>query len=240
MTNLTRSFALLATAAALALSCRTTQTPAPSGTDVGVPSRIPDLGAASYVGDIYVANTPTPDALVEAMRESIVKAGIDPRTISYVEAAAAGLPLGDALELSAMSQAFRTFTTERQFCALGSVKSHIGHAAAASGISQLIKVILQMKHGRLVSPLKVESSSSELRLEDSPFYLQRTEGVWHRPSIDTGGGDVWYPRRAMVNSMGFGGFYAGAILEEYERGTTAATAGKAGESLEQLDALEEA
>ncbi|WP_186019656.1 SDR family NAD(P)-dependent oxidoreductase [Burkholderia gladioli] len=198
--------------------------------------------AATYVGDIYVANSPSPSPIAAAIRETFERSGIDPRSISYVEAAAAGLPLGDALELSAMSQAFGEFTDERQFCALGSVKTQIGHAAAASGISQLIKVILQMRHRRLVSPLDAGQLSPELPWRDSPFFPQPDSTPWARPSVDRDGVAQRYPRRALVNSMGFGGFYAGAILEEYpaeEHVAAPHDAATAGDAREPLDLYEE-
>ena len=137
---------------------------------------------------------------------------IDPRTISYVESAANGSALGDPIEINALTKAFREFTGDQGFCAIGSVKSNIGHAEAASGMSQLTKVILQLQHGLLVPSIKAEPLNPNLSFDDSPFYLQRQLSEWRRPVID-GVGEC--PRRATVSSIGAGGYDAHLIIEEY-------------------------
>jgi polyketide synthase PksN len=163
-----------------------------------------------------VASLPSTDAIATAIRENIIRSGLDPRTINCVESAANGLPVGDMVELSAICEAFRAFTEDEQFCALGSVESNMGHAVAASGISQLAKVILQLQHKQLAPHIKANGGSPDLRLEHTPFYLQQEAQEWHRVRLSLNGVDQAYPRRAMVHSMGYGGFYAGAIIEEYD------------------------
>ncbi|UUM22231.1 SDR family NAD(P)-dependent oxidoreductase [Mycoavidus sp. SF9855] len=172
---------------------------------------------ANNVGNIGLSSMPTPDVIANSIKENIVKSGIDPRTISYVETFAPGFAIADALEVFATEQAFREFTQDRQFCALGSLKPSIGHATAASGISQLIKVLLQMQHKQLAPTLQVSPMRSDLELEHSPFYLQQEAQAWDRPCIQVNGAEQEIPRRAMINSMGYGDFYAGVILEEYCR-----------------------
>ncbi|RDK95530.1 ketoacyl-synthetase-like protein, partial [Enterobacillus tribolii] len=143
--------------------------------------------------------------LAELIRENFRRAAVDPRTIGYVDAAAAGLPAGDALEFAAMNRAFATFTSARQFCALGTVQSNIGHAGAASGISQLAKVVLQLQHGQLTPGFcQGVTLDKSINLPQSPFWTPTTLTPWEAGET---------PRRAMINSQGFGGFYAGAIIE---------------------------
>jgi acyl transferase domain-containing protein len=170
---------------------------------------------ATSVGALGPTNMPAPDAVTAAVRTNILKSKVHPRTISYVETAAAGLPLGDAIEVSATSRAFREFTEELQYCALGTVKGNIGHAMAASGVSQLIKVILQLRRGQLLPIYMPTAPSGDLELGRSTFYLQQTLAPWERPVVAMDGADEECPRRALVNSLGAGGFYAGAIVEEY-------------------------
>jgi len=170
---------------------------------------------SSYTDTVGRSSTPNPDAIAHTIKENIIKSGVDARTISYVESAAPGLPIGDALELSAMCKAFREFTENQQFCALGSVTSNIGHAVAASGVSKLVKVILQLQRKQLAPQIRANPVSPDLGLENSPFYLQQEARDWHRPRLLLNGIEQEFPRRAMVNSLGYGGFYAGAVVEEY-------------------------
>ncbi|UUM22295.1 SDR family NAD(P)-dependent oxidoreductase [Mycoavidus sp. SF9855] len=170
---------------------------------------------ANNVNNIALPNIPMPDVISNSIKENIIKSGLDPRTISYIEASAPGYEIGDALEVFATERAFREFTQEQQFCALGSLKPSIGHATAASGISQLIKVLLQMRHRQLAPTLQVSPWRSDLELEHSPFYLQQEAQAWHRPRLHINGTEQEVPRRAMINSIGYGNFYAGAIIEEY-------------------------
>jgi len=106
--------------------------------------------ATNHGGHTSGYNVPNPKAQAQLIEDNFVKSGIDPRTISYVESAANGSPLGDSLEIAALNKAFRRFTQDKQFCAIGSVKSNIGHAEAASGIAQLTKVVLQLQHQQMV------------------------------------------------------------------------------------------
>lgn len=163
-----------------------------------------------------LSDLPEPDLVAASIKENFARATVDPRTISYVEAASAGFPIGDVIEMSATTRAFRAYTDQQQFCALGSVKANIGHATAASGISQLAKVVLQLQHGRLAPSIKAGPEHAQAQIKHSPFYVQQQAEAWQRPRLAIDGDrEREYPRRAMINSMGHGGFYAGAILEEY-------------------------
>ncbi len=163
---------------------------------------------------------PNLKAQTRLIEQNFKRSGIDPRTISYVESAVNGSNLGDPIEIAALSKAFRKFTGEKEFCSIGTVKSNIGHAEAASGISQLTKVLLQMEHKTLVPTIKTEPMNQQIQLGETPFVLQRTTTPWERPVIskvdETGIEKLTeYPRRATVSSFGAGGSNAHIIIEEY-------------------------
>ena len=141
---------------------------------------------------------------VIAMAQEV--AGIDPDTISYIEAHGTATPIGDPIEVAALTKAFRRATQRKQFCALGSVKSNIGHLDAAAGTAGLIKTALALRHGVLPPSLHFERPNPKLDLENSPFFINSTLRDW-RPENGT-------PRRAGVSSFGTGGTNAHLVLEE--------------------------
>ncbi|HEY8357980.1 MAG TPA: amino acid adenylation domain-containing protein, partial [Ramlibacter sp.] len=167
--------------------------------------------AMNHAGQSSGYRVPSAGAQAGLVAGNFRRSGIDPRSISYVESAANGSALGDAIELAALQAAFRQFTPDVGFCAIGSVKSNIGHAEAASGMSQLFKVLLQMRHGQLAPTLRTDRLNPNLRFEGSPFVLQRQLAPWVRP---VHGGQA-LPRRAAVTSVGLGGTSAHVIVEEF-------------------------
>ncbi|WP_437923086.1 SDR family NAD(P)-dependent oxidoreductase [Sorangium sp. So ce291] len=167
--------------------------------------------AISHGGASTGFTAPNLKAQSDMFVEALERSGIDPRTISYVEAAANGAPLGDPVEVNALTRAFRRFTADTGFCALGTVKSNIGHLEGASGVSQIAKVLLQLRHGALAPTINAEPRNPNLHLDDTPFYLQERLEDWRRPVI--AGREV--PRRAMINSIGAGGGYATLVVEEH-------------------------
>jgi acyl transferase domain-containing protein/NADPH:quinone reductase-like Zn-dependent oxidoreductase/acyl carrier protein/SAM-dependent methyltransferase len=134
------------------------------------------------------------------------EAGVKAETISYVETHGTGTKLGDPIEFDALVRAFRSETAVRGFCAIGSVKSNIGHALAAAGISGLIKVVLSLKHRQLVSTLHCDTVNEHIDLENSPFFVNRELRPW--PAFN---GE---PRRAALSSFGFSGTNCHALIEE--------------------------
>jgi thioesterase domain-containing protein/3-oxoacyl-(acyl-carrier-protein) synthase/acyl carrier protein len=163
---------------------------------------------------------PNPKAQARLIADNFRKSGIEPRTISYIEAAATGSPLGDPIEISALKNVFGVSlgdNSSRKYCAMGSVKSNIGHAEAASGISQLTKVVLQLQHQQLVPTIKADPLNPNINLDNSPFYLQQELQDWKRPLLKNNGyeQEQEYPRRATVSSFGAGGTNVHLIVEEY-------------------------
>jgi acyl transferase domain-containing protein len=150
---------------------------------------------------------------------SLRNAKLDARTISYVESASTGFKMGDEIEMALLTGVFKQCTTATQFCRLGTVKSNMGHAEAASGIAQLIKVILQLDHGQLTPLLHLDQIDPNLDLADTPFVLQRQLEPWERPMVEIDGTRRQYPRRALVNSLGLGGTFSNVVVEEHREAT---------------------
>ncbi|MGD0098084.1 MAG: SDR family NAD(P)-dependent oxidoreductase [Terracidiphilus sp.] len=150
---------------------------------------------------------PSVNSQIDLERAVYSRYGIDPETITCVEAHGTGTKLGDPIELEAIATVFRKRTNKRNFCALGSVKSNIGHAIAAAGVAGLQKVLLSMRHRTLAPTLHVTKENVQFDFANSPFYVNQKMQSWNSP-----GG---LPRRAAVSSFGFSGTNAHMVLEEY-------------------------
>jgi acyl transferase domain-containing protein/NAD(P)-dependent dehydrogenase (short-subunit alcohol dehydrogenase family) len=158
---------------------------------------------------------PNPNAHVALIEDVIKSSGINPRSISYIEAHGTGTMLGDPIEVNSLSKIFRKYTGDRQFCAIGSVKSNIGHCESAAGISGLTKVLLQLKYKKIVPSLHSEVLNPNIDFDKSPFIVQQKLSKWKRPVIEIGGKNKEYPRIAGISSFGAGGANAHIIIEEY-------------------------
>ncbi|WP_246844636.1 type I polyketide synthase, partial [Hydrocoleum sp. CS-953] len=134
------------------------------------------------------------------------KFGINPETISYVEAHGTATPLGDPIEVEALTEVFSKWTSKKQFCPIGSVKTNIGHPSWAAGIAGLIKTVLCLKNQKLVPSLHFNKANPHIDFENSPFYVNTELRDWE---IETD-----KPRRATVSSFGFSGTNAHIVLEE--------------------------
>ena len=154
---------------------------------------------------------PLPAGQVRALRRAYESAGYGPETVELVEAHGTGTGAGDAAEFTALGEVFGAAgRPDRQWCALGSVKSQIGHTKAAAGAAGLLKAVLALQQKVLPPTIKVDRPNPALGLEDSPFYLNTATRPWVRPAAqDT------HPRRASVSSFGFGGTNFHVALEEY-------------------------
>ncbi len=153
-------------------------------------------GKASYLA-------PSVDGQAEAAAEAVALAGIDPQSISYIEAHGTGTPIGDPIELSALSQAYGNLA--KGSIGIGSVKTNIGHTDTAAGTASLIKVIEAMRHKYLPASLNFNSPNNRFDFPNSIFRVTSTGDEWAK-------GDT--PRRAGVNSLGVGGTNAHVIVEE--------------------------
>jgi acyl transferase domain-containing protein/SAM-dependent methyltransferase len=142
---------------------------------------------------------------VEVILAAQAAAGVSAGSISYVEAHGTATPLGDPIEVAALTEAFRASTERRGYCALGSVKTNIGHLDAAAGIAGLIKTVLVLWHRRIPASLHFQAPNPEIDFAGSPFYVNADTADWA-----PGEG----PRRAAVSALGIGGTNAHVILEE--------------------------
>ena len=147
---------------------------------------------------------PSVDGQVEVIATAQALAGVEPRDIGYVEAHGTATPLGDPIEIAALTQVFRASTSERGFCRLGSLKANLGHLDAAAGVASLIKTVLALKHGEIPPLVNFTTPNPQLELESGPFVASASRSVW---SSDA-------PRRAAVSSFGIGGTNAHAVLEQ--------------------------
>ncbi|MCB0196766.1 MAG: SDR family NAD(P)-dependent oxidoreductase, partial [Anaerolineae bacterium] len=132
--------------------------------------------------------------------------GLDPSEITYVETHGTGTKLGDPIEVEALTESFRHYTEASHYCAIGSVKTNIGHTSAAAGVAGLIKVLLSLKYKKLLPSLHFAVPNEHIDFENSPFYVNTEFKDW---SVAKG------PRRAAVSSFGFSGTNAHVVLEEY-------------------------
>ncbi|MEW6735520.1 MAG: condensation domain-containing protein, partial [Acidobacteriota bacterium] len=148
---------------------------------------------------------PSIDGQVEVIAEAVAMAEIDSESISYVETHGTGTVLGDPIEIAALSRVFRTHTRLNSYCAIGSVKTNVGHLDTAAGVAGLIKTVCSLKHKLLPPSLHFETANPNIDFANSPFYVNNRLCEW--PSGNT-------PRRAGVSSFGIGGTNAHVILEE--------------------------
>ncbi|MFF2910652.1 SDR family NAD(P)-dependent oxidoreductase [Paenibacillus sp. NPDC057934] len=158
---------------------------------------------------------PNPEAQSRLITETLQRAGIHARSISYVEAHGTGTALGDPIEIEGLRQAFGKDTQDTDFCSIGSVKSNIGHCESAAGIAGLTKILLQLKHRQLVPSLHSNSLNPNIDFKKTPFRVQQELSEWKQPFVAIEGSRQEHPRRAGISSFGAGGANAHVLIEEY-------------------------
>jgi acyl transferase domain-containing protein len=132
-------------------------------------------------------------------------AGFEPETIRYVETHGTGTSLGDPIEVTALTKVFHKSTERKSFCAIGSLKSNIGHLDAAAGIGGFIKTVLALENREIPPSINFEAPNPAIDFAETPFYVNSKLTSWESPDL---------PRRAAVSSFGVGGTNAHVILEE--------------------------
>ncbi len=148
---------------------------------------------------------PSIDGQAECIATAHAMASFTPAPISYIEAHGTGTPLGDPIETAALTKAFRAAPEMGGSCALGSVKTNIGHLDVAAGIAGLIKTTLALQHGEIPPTLHFETLNPEIDFSDKRFFVNQQLRLWPRGAT---------PRRAGVSSFGIGGTNAHVVLEE--------------------------
>ncbi|MEW9701750.1 beta-ketoacyl synthase N-terminal-like domain-containing protein [Paenibacillus sp. SI8] len=148
---------------------------------------------------------PSPEGQAEVIADALAVASVHPDTISYVEAHGTATIVGDPIEIAGLTRAFRQWTDRSGYCAIGSVKSSIGHLDSAAGVAGLIKTVLALYHRQLPPSLHYRVANPQIDFANSPFYVQTELSDWPADS---------QPRRAGVSSFGIGATNAHVVLEE--------------------------
>ncbi|KPA09809.1 Beta-ketoacyl synthase, partial [Candidatus Magnetomorum sp. HK-1] len=172
--------------------------------------------AINHGGKTNGYSVPNPKAQTNLISDAIKESDINPRTINYLEAHGTGTALGDPIEITGLVKAYQEYTKDNQFCAIGSVKSNIGHLESAAGIAAITKVILQMQHKKLLPSLHSEKLNPNINFTDTPFVVQQNFQDWEHVVLNDNGKEKAYPLRAGVSSFGAGGSNAHIILEAFE------------------------
>jgi phthiocerol/phenolphthiocerol synthesis type-I polyketide synthase E len=160
---------------------------------------------------------PSVNGQADVIAEALTLAGLEAEQISYVETHGTGTPLGDPVEIAALTQAYRADTDAKAFCAIGSVKTNVGHTGAAAGIAGLIKTIFALKRRTIPPSLHYEQPNPKIDFAGSPFYVNSRCSAWEVEHT---------PRRAGVSSFGIGGTNAHVIIEEASPAPVPADAGR--------------
>ncbi|QHP66038.1 amino acid adenylation domain-containing protein (plasmid) [Bradyrhizobium sp. LCT2] len=165
------------------------------------------LGSAvNNDGNLKVGYTaPSVQGQAEVVERALSSSGVDADTIGYVEAHGTGTRLGDPIEIAALTEAFRRTTDKTGFCAIGSVKTNIGHLDAAAGVAGLIKAVLAVEHGVIPPSLHFETPNPAIDFAGSPFHVNQKLREW--PAA------AGHRRRAGVSSFGIGGTNAHVVVE---------------------------
>lgn len=178
--------------------------------DQAMKDRDPICGIIKGIGSNQDGRTnglTAPSAISQSKLEEEVyeKFNISPDSISYIEAHGTGTKLGDPIEIDALTSAFRKYTDKNNFCAIGSIKSNIGHTSAAAGMAGVMKVLLSFSHEQIPPTIHFDECNPMIDIEHSPFYVANHLVDWKR------GENV---RRAAVSSFGFSGSNVHIVLEE--------------------------
>ena len=153
---------------------------------------------------------PSIEGQADVIKTALHISRVEPETIGYIETHGTGTAIGDPIEIEALTLAFNT--PEKNYCALGSVKTNIGHLDAAAGAAGFIKTVLALKYRRIPPSLHFKTPNPKIDFRNSPFFVNTEPREWKNKNE--------YPLRAGVSSFGIGGTNAHAVLEEWrENGT---------------------
>ncbi|MCM3849798.1 SDR family NAD(P)-dependent oxidoreductase [Pseudonocardia sp. DR1-2] len=161
--------------------------------------------AVNHGGRTSGLTVPSVAGQQEVVTAALHDAGVSPDTIGYLEAHGTGTALGDPVEIDALTRAWTPHTTRRQYCAIGSVKTNIGHLEPAAGLAGLAKILLALRHDTLPPTRNLHRPNDRIHFEHTPFHPVLTPTPWHRNGT---------PRRAALSAFGMGGVNAHVIVEE--------------------------
>lgn len=159
--------------------------------------------AVNQDGKTIGLTSPSAEAQGNVIRKAWKNADIDPETITYIEAHGTGTKIGDPIEVLGIRKAFEAYTSKKQFCAIGSVKTNLGHLNCVSGLAGLIKVILAMQYKVIPKQINFLQPNKRIRFIDSPLYVSDRNEPWNA-----------VPRRSGISSFGIGGTNCHIVVEE--------------------------
>ena len=165
--------------------------------------------AVNHNGTPQTITAPSVTAQRDVILAAYRDANFSPETVSYVEAHGTGSSLGDPIEVEGLTKAFEHYTSKRQFCKIGSVKSNIGHLEAAAGVAGVIKVLMMMRHRKIPKTLNVKVINPIIHFHETPFEVALQQTDWEQPNERT-------PLRASVSAFGFGGVNGHVLLEAFD------------------------
>jgi acyl transferase domain-containing protein len=152
-------------------------------------------------------STPNLQAQRDVVEAAQKKGGVDPGSVSMIEAHGTGTLIGDPIELKALTTTFKMATDEKQFCAIGSVKTNIGHLLSAAGVASFLKVILSLENKKIPPTLNCSTPNPRFEFSDSPFFINDHLIDWNRRKNI---------RRAGISSFGLGGTNAHVIVSAFD------------------------
>lgn len=164
-----------------------------------------NAGAVNNDGHTMGVTTPNPEAQKAVIRKALQKANFSAQDIGYVEAHGTGTRIGDPMELKALTHVYREFTEDKNFCAIGSVKSNMGHLLSAAGSASFIKVALSIYHRTLVPTLHCDTPNPRFAFSESPFYPSNEARPWPLQNQAC---------RAGISAFGFGGTNVHLLLSD--------------------------
>jgi acyl transferase domain-containing protein len=147
---------------------------------------------------------PNPESQTRLEQEIYEKYQIDPANIQLIEAHGTGTKLGDPIEVEGLKKAFKKYTQNKMYCALGSVKSNIGHCVTAAGIAGFIKVVMALQNKQLPPTINFDRLNEHIDLKDSPFYINNRLQEWKLQGAEK--------RHAAISSFGFSGTNAHVVI----------------------------
>lgn len=171
--------------------------------------------AENHGGKVNSYTVPNPKAQTLVIQEALMQSGIDPKNINYIETHGTGTALGDPIEIAGLSKLYKKEEENENYCAIGSVKTNIGHLEGAAGMASLTKVLLQMKHKMLVPSLWAKQLNPNIQFEKTSLYVQQNLEEW-KPAVTEGtSDDIMQKRCAGISAFGAGGVNVHMIVEEY-------------------------
>ncbi|WP_258042491.1 non-ribosomal peptide synthetase [Paenibacillus sp. UNC499MF] len=162
--------------------------------------------AINQDGSTVGISAPNASSQADVISQAWRNARIDPETVTYIEAHGTGTKLGDPVEIDGIGKAFRRRTKRKQFCAISTVKSNIGHLYEAAGIAGLIKTVLSLQHKQIAPSVHYRVPNRKISFEESPVYVNNRLKEWVTDGV---------PRRCGISSFGFSGTNCHVVLEEY-------------------------